>query len=86
MLSMWQEKWCLVYCVLFANLAGCANMLPGGYSVTWEKAGTSSDQMRVDYGLCGGNFDLFGMPNFKPQEFEAINRCMQRNGYILVER
>jgi hypothetical protein len=61
-------------------------MMPAGYTVTWAKSGTTNDQMRADYGLCGGNFDMFGMPNFKPQEFDEINRCMNRKGYNLIER
>ena len=66
-------------------VASCATVLPG-YSVSWTKPGGSDEQTRMDYGLCGGNFDVFGMPGFKPQEFEPIDRCMQSKGYRLVER
>jgi hypothetical protein len=65
--------------------AGCATVLPA-YSVSWTKPGASDEQMRIDYGLCGGNFGAFGMRSFKPQEFESIDRCMQSRGYRLVER
>lgn len=66
-------------------IAGCATVLPG-YGVSWAKPGASDEQMRTDYGLCGGNFDVFGMPSFKPQEFEPINRCMQSRGYRFFEK
>ncbi|MCA1788977.1 MAG: hypothetical protein LC667_03700 [Thioalkalivibrio sp.] len=80
------ERMTVIFTLLAASVlvASCATVLPG-HSVSWTKPGASDEQIRTDYGLCGGNFDVSGRASFKPQELESINRCMESHGYRLVE-
>ena len=67
--------------VISAMMAGCAAKKTEPAPPSWEKADTSDEAMRADYGLCGGGFDAAGKMNYDPSALAPIDTCMQSKGY-----
>jgi hypothetical protein len=65
--------------------AGCAGADARSVNVAWTKPGVDAEGARLEYGLCGGNFDRFGAPRFRPSEFAAIDACMNAKGFARIE-
>jgi hypothetical protein len=82
---MRQWGWTVLGAVGAVLLSGCGGGSGGSTFVTWEKPGVSEQQMRAEYGLCGGGFGSLGALRFRPDEFDAINRCMTRKGFRKVD-
>ena len=58
-------------------LAGCAR----GYKV--ERDGVPDEQMRQDWGLCGGNFSRKGGKWITSDSEDQVFRCMREKGYSI---
>lgn len=63
---------------LGATLVGCG----ASEATFFRKHGATVKEERVDWGLCGGNFQPGGAvrPNFDPE----LLRCMQAKGYATI--
>lgn len=58
-------------------LSGCAG------NVTWTKHGLTPEQMRADFGLCGGSFTSSGTPRYTSEyHLAGIDACMHDKGYV----
>jgi hypothetical protein len=78
------RKWTCAAAVFAA--AGCSTVDAQSASVTWSKPGVDVETMRLEYGLCGGDFTLFGAPRFAASEFADIDACMRAKGFTREER
>ena len=47
----------------------------------WAKEGATDQQLRADFGLCGGAFDDAGNFKYAEDKLEAIDGCMTGKGY-----
>ena len=41
----------------------------------------AKEQLRGDFGLCGGSFDDAGNQKYDPANLDAIDKCMNGKGY-----
>lgn len=67
-------------------VAGCSTVEAQSAPVVWTKPGVGIETVRLEYGLCGGDFTLLGAPRFAPSDFAEIDDCMQRKGFAREAR
>ena len=65
---------------------GCASVGARSAAVSWTKPGADSETVRLEYGLCGGDFTGLGAMSFAPEDFAAIHACMSRKGFTAERR
>ena len=68
--------------LLAALVGGCAvEKKKEPVTAIWGKDGVKQEQLRGDFGLCGGSFDEAGNQKYDPANLDAIDKCMNGKGY-----
>ena len=70
----------LFYVAASVAIIGLVASCSTSRSFELTKSGVSEEQERVDWGLCGGNFDAKGK-GAAPNDFEETKACMEGKGY-----
>ena len=78
------RDWACVAAVLAAG--GCSTGEAQSAPVVWTKPGVEIETVRLEFGLCGGDFTPLGAPRFAPADFAEIDACMQRKGFARAAR
>lgn len=71
-----------VAAVAIGLIGGCMpKPKPEPKGAAWAQEGKTQDQLRADFGLCGGAFDAAGTFKYADENLAAIDKCMQGKGY-----